>query len=229
MAINTVLNWSSGKDAALSLYYLSQQPAYTVSHLLTTINAEQDRIFMHGIREELLDMQADRAGLQLMKVKLPPSPDDNLYKNAMKESLQLLKEKGVIAAAYGDIFLEDLKAYREQQLAQLDMQTVFPLWKRNTAELVTEVVAAGIEAMIVCVDGSKLGPEFLGRKIDESLMVDLPANVDPCGENGEYHSFVYNAPYFSAPVKVIKGETVHKHYSTAENSWGFYFMDVLPA
>lgn len=182
---------------------------------------------MHGIRETLLDAQAQQMGLPLKKVKLPPHPDDSLYKNEMKNVLQALKEEGVQAAAYGDIFLEDLKAYREAQLKELDIPAVFPLWKKDTRGLVQLVEATGIEAVIVCVDAQKLGKEFLGRKIDASLLAGLPANVDPCGENGEFHSFVYNAPFFKMPIPIMQGEVVLKEYTTEENKWGFYFLDLL--
>lgn len=224
--MNTVLNWSSGKDAAMAYLQLSRQDTYTVTHLLTTINAEHDRIFMHGIRESLLDAQAQRMGLPLEKLKLPPSPDDHVYKAAMAAAFDRLKAQGVTAAAYGDIFLEDLKQYREAQLAQVGINAVFPLWQRSTRELVQAVEDAGIEAIIVCVNGKVMGKEFLGRKLDRQLLADLPAGVDPCGENGEYHSFVYNAPYFSTPIPLTMGETVFRQYDTAENSWGFYFLDL---
>jgi uncharacterized protein (TIGR00290 family) len=224
-----VLNWSSGKDAALAYYKLLNMPQYKVAHLLTTLSLEHERVFMHGIRETLLDLQADRMGLPLIKVKLPASPDDGVYKNPMKNVLVQLQQVGVTTAAYGDIFLEDLKLYREQQLEQIGMQAHFPLWQTDTRELVKQVEQAGIEAIIVCVNDKYLGKEFLGRKIDTALLNDLPDNVDPCGENGEYHSYVYNAPYFSAPIPIVTGDVVHRIY-TAPNGdaqWdtGFYFMD----
>ncbi len=230
-AINTVLNWSSGKDAALAFHLLSQDNRYSVTHLLTTINAEHDRIFMHGIRESLLDIQAEKIGLPLIKVKLPPSPNDELYKNAMRNALEQLKLEGITTAAYGDIFLEDLKIYREQQLAGIGFKGLFPLWKRNTKELVQLVEQTGIEAIIVCVSEKYLGKEFLGRKIDTALLNDIPANVDPCGENGEFHSFVYNTPFFSSPIPIQQGEIVYKSYAPATNNdnWnsGFYFLDLF--
>lgn len=226
------MNWSSGKDAALAYHILSQDKQYNISHLLTTINAEHDRIFMHGIREELLDAQAARIGLPIKKVKLPPSPNDTLYKDAMKQTLEGLKAEGVTAAAYGDIFLEDLKIYREQQLASIGIQGVFPLWKKDTRELVQLVEQTGIEAVIVCVSEKYLGKEFLGRKIDSSFINELPSNVDPCGENGEFHSFVYNAPFFSSPIAIQQGETAYRSYASARTSdkWdsGFFFLDILP-
>ncbi len=227
-----VLNWSSGKDAALAYHLLLQNKDYKVAKLLTTLSAEYDRVFMHGVREELLDMQVARMGLPLTKVKLPASPDDEVYKNAMQNVLLKFREEGIDTAAYGDIFLEDLKTYREQQLAQVGFSALFPLWKKDTGELVQMVEDAGIEAMIVCVNDKYLDKEFLGRKIDRDLLNDLPANVDACGENGEYHSFVYNASFFSSPIPINKGEIVYKKYTPTTNSdvnWdtGFYFLDVV--
>jgi uncharacterized protein (TIGR00290 family) len=229
--INTVMNWSSGKDAALAYHLITQQQQqHKVTHLLTTLSLQHDRVFMHGVREELLDMQAARMGLPLLKVKLPASPDDGIYKQAMLETMNKLKRKGVSVAAYGDIFLEDLKTYREQQLAQAGMTALFPLWKKDTRELVHMVEAEGIEAVIVCVSDKYLGKEFLGRKINADFLNDLPANVDPCGENGEFHSFVCNAPFFSSPIPITLGEVVHKTYTSpsGDSKWdtGFYFMDV---
>ena len=227
--INTVLNWSSGKDAALAFYKLLADNKYKVTHLLTTLSLEHDRIFMHGIREKLLDIHAERMNLPLTKVKLPASPDDSLYKDAMSNAMIQLKNEGITTAAFGDIFLEDLKTYREQQLAQINIKAHFPLWKQNTLDLIHQVADAGIEAIIVCVNDKYLGKDFLGRKIDASLLNDLPANVDPCGENGEYHSFVYNAPFFSEPIPITTGEIVHKRYTNPDGNtqWdtGFYFLD----
>ncbi len=226
--IKVVLNWSSGKDAALA-YHMLKEGDYKVVQLLTTLSEEHDRVFMHGVREKLLDMQAERMSLPLLKVKLPASPVDDLYRQAMLSNLTRLKEQGIAAAAYGDIFLEDLKVYREQQLAQVEMEGIFPLWKRDTRELVKLVEDAGIEAIIVCVNEKYLGKEFLGMKIGRDFLDKLPKNVDPCGEKGEFHTFVHNAPYFSSPIPIVTGDIVHKTYKAPEGSmWdtGFYFLDV---
>lgn len=222
------MNWSSGKDAALAFYLLQEDGNYDVTHLLTTVNDEQDRVVMHGVREELLDAQAERMGVDMKKVKLPASPKDDVYKRTMKRALHELKEAGVNTAAFGDIFLEDLKTYREQQLKSVGYNVVFPLWKRNTKELVELVEQLGIEAMIVCVNEQYLGKEFLGRRIDTQLLNDLPKNVDPCGEHGEFHTFVYNAPFFSSAIPVQKGEAVHKTYNNKAGNWdaGFWFLDL---
>jgi uncharacterized protein (TIGR00290 family) len=226
-----VLNWSSGKDAALAYKLLCNEGRYKVSHLLTTVNDEHDRVVMHGVREQLLDAQAQRMSLSLIKVKLPATPTDDAYKQAMQNTLIGLKEEGIRTAAFGDIFLEDLKQYREEQLASAGFNAVFPLWKKDTRQLVQTVEDSGIEAIIVCVNEKFLGKEFLGRKIGRDFLRDLPANVDPCGEKGEFHTFVYNAPYFSSPITIHQGEIVYKSYTPAVNDkdqWntGFYFLDI---
>lgn len=228
--MKTVLNWSSGKDAALAYNILSHQQEYQVTHLLTTVSAELDRIVMHGVRERLLDIQAERIGLPVTKIKLPASPDHEVYSQSMLHAMNELRAEGVVASAFGDIFLEDLRRYREEQLQLVDMQAIFPLWKMDTLQLISILEKEGIEAMIVCVNEKYLGKEFLGRKIDSSFLNDLPGNVDPCGENGEFHTFVYNAPYFSAQIPIIKKEVVYRKYPSHDgnNKWdtGFYFLDI---
>lgn len=227
-----ILNWSSGKDAALAYHLLLQNKKYKVTQLLTTLSAEYNRVFMHGVREDLLDMQAAKMRLPITKVKLPASPNDEVYKNAMQQTFSKFKEEGIVTTAFGDIFLEDLKQYREQQLAQVGFDALFPLWKKDTRELVSMVEEAAIEAIIVCVNDKHLGKEFLGRKIDKHFLNDLPPNMDACGENGEYHSFVCNAPFFSSPISISNGEVVYKKYTPTDdkdNNWdtGFYFLDVV--
>jgi len=229
--VHTVLNWSSGKDAALAYYMLLQQHRYKVTHLLTTLNSEHERIFMHGVKEKLLSLQAFYMDLPLTAVKLPAAPDDRLYKKAMYETMIQLKEQGVEAAAFGDIFLEDLRQYRERQLQQAGMEAVFPLWNQDTRHLVGMMEDTGIEAIIVCVNEKYLGREFLGRKADRSLLNDLPESVDPCGENGEFHTFVCNAPFFRKPLHIVPGEIVYKTYTPGNDDsteWdtGFYFLDL---
>lgn len=231
--MKTVLNWSSGKDAALAYHMLQQDSQYDVAALLTTINSDNERIVMHGVREELLEKQADRINLPLMKVHLPPSPDHDVYNAAMEQALYELKTSGITHAAFGDIYLEDLRQYREEQLKQAGVGAVFPLWGKDTRELVHLIEATGIEAVIVCVSEKYMDKQFLGRKIDAKLLSDLPDGVDPCGENGEFHTFVYNAPFFSGPIGWQSGEVVRKVYTPEDGStaWdkGFYFMDILPA
>lgn len=231
--VKTVLNWSSGKDAAFAYHLLSTGGQYEVTRLLTTVNNEHDRIVMHGVREELLDAQARAMNVPIEKIKLPAAPDDDTYKQAMNKALTELKQEGIHTAAFGDIFLEDLKEYRIQQLQSVGFDAVFPLWKKDTRQLIHLLEETGIEAMIVCLNEKFLPKEFLGRKIDGSFLNDLPDNLDPCGENGEFHTFVYNAPYFSSPISVEKGEVVYKAYTPAKkdmDNWntGFYFLDLMP-
>ena len=176
--IKTVLNWSSGKDAALAYHALRLGDRYDVVQLLTTVNDEHDRVVMHGVREELLDAQANAMGIPLQKIKLPAAPDDETYKSAMAKALAGLKEQGVHTAAFGDIFLEDLKLYREEQLKGVGIDAVFPLWKKNTRTLIDVIEQTGIEAMIVCLNEKFLGKEFLGRRINRSFLNDLPEGVD---------------------------------------------------
>lgn len=224
----TILNWSSGKDAALSYYMLQQDNDYKVEALLTTVNAEQDRVVMHGVREELLDMQAARMQVMMKKVHLPSSPDHEVYNKAMQEVMSDFKKQGISHSAFGDIHLEDLKKYREAQLAQAGFKGVFPIWGMSTVDIVHMVEDIGLEAMIICVDERVLDKSYLGRKVDRTLLADLPEDVDPCGENGEFHTFVYNAPFFKAPIELEKGEMVRKTYSVNGGEAVFYFLDIYP-
>ncbi|MEZ5016736.1 MAG: ATP-binding protein [Flavipsychrobacter sp.] len=224
--METILNWSSGKDAALAYYTLQNDDRYNVSSLLTTVNQEKDRVVMHGVRKELLLTQADRMNMPITTLELPPSPSHDVYSTYMSKTLTGFVDKGVEAAAFGDIFLEDLKKYREEQLSTIGLKAVFPLWKKDTRALISIIEEVGIDATVICVDGSVLGKEFLGRKVDRSFMNDLPEGVDPCGENGEFHSFVYYAPYFSSAIGLEKGEVVHTHYQNQKDSAGFYFLDI---
>lgn len=224
---NIVLNWSSGKDAALSYHFLNNDDSYNVVKLLTTISDEQDRVVMHGVRESLLDAQANRMNVISKKVKLPPSPDHDVYNKVMSETLSELKREGVTHAAFGDIFLEDLKQYREAQLEQAGFKGVFPLWEKDTKALVQMLQQIEIYAKVICVS-EKLGKEFLGRRVDSSFINDLPEDIDPCGENGEFHTFVYGAPFFSSKIDLVEGETVYKQYESKDGAWtpGFYFLDI---
>lgn len=224
--MKTILNWSSGKDAALAYYMLQQSGKYDITSLLTTVNEEKDRVVMHGVRKELLLAQAGRVNVPIKTIELPASPSHEVYSEYMSKALQGFVDEGVYTAAFGDIFLEDLKKYREEQLATLGMKAVFPLWGNDTRSLVAQLETLGIEAVVICVDGSVLGKEFLGRRIDSNFVNDLPNGVDPCGENGEFHTFVQNAPYFSSPILVQKGEVVHTHYHNQKEDKGFYFLDI---
>lgn len=227
-----VLNWSSGKDAALAFYYLQQSNDYKPALLLTTVSSAYGRVSMHGIREDILSMQAAKMNMPLKKIYLPESSNINEYNNIMKVAVREIKQSGIHTMAFGDIFLEDLRQYREEQLATEGISAIFPLWKKNTIDLVKEVEDAGIKAIIVCVNAKHLGPEFLGKAIDRDLLKSLPAEVDPCGENGEFHTLVIDAPFFSEALNVKTGEVVHKKYSSGNNDqhWDseLYFLDVMP-
>ena len=208
----------------MALYELSRGSDYEVVSLLTTVSDEYKRISHHGVREELLDMQAAAIGIALDKIYLPSNnshPCTNaVYEQIMGEAMQRYLRRGVGTVGFGDLFLEDLRVWRERNLASIGMQAVFPLWKRPTHELTREIMALGFKGYLSCVEG-KVGPGFAGRSFDESLLADLPATVDPCGENGEFHTFVYAGPIFSRPVDIQVGQTVQRD--------GRYYADLLPA
>jgi uncharacterized protein (TIGR00290 family) len=227
------MNWSGGKDSALCLYKALQLKEYNIECLLTNVNASHNRISMHGVRRSLLEAQAASIGIPLQTIELPEQPTMQEYEEMMPKKLNELKSSGYNKAIFGDIFLEDLKNYREQKLKQLNIDCIFPLWKMDTTELIKEFIALGFKAIIVCVNENYLGKSFCGRMIDESFINDLPANVDVCGENGEFHSFVFDGPIFKQPIKFSKGETVYKLYDApkqkdASAKYGFYFCDLLP-
>jgi uncharacterized protein (TIGR00290 family) len=225
------LSWSGGKDSAMALYELRQDPRYEVVSLLTTVAAEYDRVSHHGVRVQLLEAQAAAVGLPLQKFSIstssthPCRPDSNdgtmaEYERRMTATMLGYKEAGVTAIAFGDIFLENLRAYRERNLAKVGMKALFPIWQRNTAELVQTFLDLGFRAYLTCVDAAKLGETFAGRTLDRQLLHDLPVGVDPCGEHGEYHSFVFDGPIFGKPVPVHLGEIVRRDVR--------YFADLLP-
>lgn len=216
-----VLAWSSGKDSAWSLRELRRDPGVVVVGLLTTLNEEFDRVAMHAVRHELLRRQAEAAGLPLMTVGLPWPCSNEEYERRMARACQQMVADGVEAIAFGDLYLEDVRAYREKQLAGTGLTPLFPLWRRPTDELARTMIASGQKAVLTSVDPKRLGREFAGREFDLALLADLPAGVDACGENGEFHSFVYESPVFAAPIAVRSGEVVERD--------GFIFADVLPA
>lgn len=193
---------------------------FEVACLLTTISDPFHRVSMHGVREELLEMQAESLGFQLQKVMIPYPCPNTVYEEKMRETLQSWKGKGVTHVIFGDLFLEDIRRYREEKLALLDLTPVFPVWGRDTARLAREMIAAGFRAILSSVDPRKLDPNFAGRQFDSSLLRDLPEGVDPCGENGEFHTFVYDGPPFKKPIRVQVGETVTRN--------GFQFADIIP-
>jgi len=206
-------NWSSGKDSALALYKVLQEEEYCVQTLLTNVNKDYARISMHGLREELLDKQVSEIGLPLQKLYFPADVTMDMYNDKMKSKLSQLKKDGLEYSVFGDIFLEDLKKYRDTKLAEVDLKGVYPIWKLDTKEVIKEFLELGFKAITVCVNAKLLGEEFVGRVIDEQFIKDLPDNIDVCGENGEFHTFVFDGPIFKNPVNFEIGEKVLKSYT----------------
>ena len=233
-----IFNWSGGKDSAFCLYKTVQTKQYDVMCLLTSISEKYQRISMHGVRVDLLEAQADSIGIPLIKMQVPEMPTMDSYENAMKTVLTDLKNNGATACIFGDIFLEDLRTYRETKLAELNLKGLFPLWKIPTQELIREFIDLGFKTVVTCVNEKYLDKSFAGRIIDNDFLKDLPKNVDPCGENGEFHTFVFDCPIFRKPVLFEKGEIVYRKYSSdnstnknvADNPFdnGFWYCDLLP-
>jgi uncharacterized protein (TIGR00290 family) len=216
-----VLSWSGGKDSSLALYELLRSGRYEVVCLLTTVSKEYERISHHGVRTALLEQQAAALGIGLHQLHLPSSCTNAEYETAMEKVMLEYKERSVLTVAFGDIFLQDLREYRERNLSKVGMRAIFPLWHRDTTETVHTFMELGFKAYLCCVDGKKLGAGFAGRAIDAGLLRDLPKGVDPCGENGEFHSYVYDGPIFRLPVGVTVGKVVLRDTR--------YFADLLPA
>lgn len=204
----------------MALHALLRNPEYEVVALLTTVTEDYDRISMHGVRRELLHRQAEAIGLPVEEVLIPPKCGNPLYEARMGEAVLRFRERGVMHVGFGDIFLEDLRAYREQKLLRADMTALFPIWKVDTRELAARFVADKFRAVTVCIDPRKLDASFAGRELDAAFFRDLPAGVDPCGENGEFHTFVFDGPIFRAPIPIEIGNVVERD--------AFVFCDVLP-
>lgn len=216
-----IASWSSGKDSAWMLHVLRQQYGDQVAGLLTTLNEAFDRVAMHAVRRTLLEAQAAAAGLPLYPVDLPWPCSNEEYERRMGVAVAALTAAGYTHVAFGDLFLEDVRRYREERLAGSGLEPLFPLWKtKSTADLAAEMVAGGLRAHLSCVNPQKLDRSFAGRLFDATLLADLPASVDPCGENGEFHSFACEGPMFSRPIAVTVGEVVDRD--------GFVFADLLP-
>jgi uncharacterized protein (TIGR00290 family) len=213
-----ILSWSSGKDSAWALHLLRQSCGYELAGLLTTLNAKFDRVAMHSTRRALLEAQAAAAGLPLHVVPLPWPCSNEHYESAMRTACTTILASGVEAIAFGDLFLEDVRRYREEKLQGTGLTPVFPVWGLDTRDLARQMIAAGLRARIVCVDPGKLPAEFAGRDFDEDFLRDLPAGVDPCGEKGEFHSFVYAGPIFRESIPIESGEVIERD--------GFVFADV---
>jgi uncharacterized protein (TIGR00290 family) len=216
--------WSGGKDSAIALLRVLQAGQYQVRCLIVTTNEETGRVSMHGVRNELIERQAEAMDIPVRWMAVPSATDHAAYEQALRETLDWLKTEGINHVIFGDIFLEDLRQYRDEFLAAAEMEGVYPLWKEDTQDLVNLVIESGIHAMLVCVDGTELSSAFAGRVLDEQLLAELPDNVDPCGENGEFHTFVFDAPYFANPIAITKGELVAKKYAGSDSE--FWFQDI---
>lgn len=213
--------WSSGKDAAWALHEVRRAGGVELAGLLTTVTDPFSRVSMHAVREELLDRQAAAAGLACRKVRIPWPCPNAVYEARMAEALAGARAEGVTHVVFGDLFLADVRAYREAQLAGTGLAPLFPLWGRDTGRLAREMIDGGLQARLTCVDPRALDRSLAGRAFDRALLADLPAGVDPCGENGEFHSFAWAGPMFTAPVPVARGEVVERE--------GFVFADLVPA
>lgn len=235
--------WSGGKDSALALNRLRQDDRYKIVSLVTTCNEHYQRVSMHGVRLELLDRQAESVGLPLEKIFVSQRSSNEEYHQKMSTCLLTHQARGVTGCAFGDIFLEDLKHWREENLARIGMHGVFPIWKVDSRELIREFIKLGFGSVICCANDAYLGKSAVGRNIDADFIQSLPAEVDPCGENGEFHSFAFAGPIFKQPLKFTIGETIHRPLEEthptdsspicaapgARRTKGFWFCDLLPA
>ena len=220
MSKDIFLSWSGGKDSSLALYEIQKANTYRVAALLTTITEDYDRISMHGVRVALLEKQAESLGLPLKKILIPKDSTNAIYEARMRALLEEGLREEIDTVAFGDIFLEDLKIYREKNLAQLAMKGLFPIWKRDSAELAQTFINLGFKAVLACIDSAILDPSFAGRPYDQDLLRNLPPKVDPCGENGEFHSFAFDGPIFKHRVNHTVGEVVQRDH--------YCFCDLVP-
>ncbi|KMQ67199.1 ATP-binding domain-containing protein [Chryseobacterium sp. FH2] len=234
MKPKAVFNWSSGKDSSLALYKILTEAKYDVNCLLTSINKEFQRISMHGVHVSLLEKQAESLGLPLIKMKLPKEPSMEEYREIMSKTMNEIKSHGVTHSIFGDIFLEDLRKYREDQLKSIEIKAVFPLWKINTLKLINEFLDLEFKTIVTCVNETYLDKSFAGRIIDKDFIKDLPENVDPCGENGEFHTFTFGGPIFKKTIEFEIGEVVKKTYlkpksdkNDNEGEYVFWFCDLV--
>lgn len=221
IATPVIFSWSAGKDSAFGLWTLLKDRSFEVRALLTTLTEGYDRVSMSGVRDELLDRQAAAIGLPVIKVWIPPQCANDVYESRMASTLAAAEFEGIEHVAFADLFLRDVREYREERLARVGKRGVFPIWGRDTVQLAHEMIAAGFRAIAVCVDPRALDSSFAGRAFDEDFIAELPEGVDPCGENGEFHTFVHDAPLFRAPIPCSRGEVVQRG--------GFVFCDVVPA
>ncbi len=234
-----IFNWSGGKDSALALYHCLQNPDLEIKYLVTTVNDAMNRVSMHGVREELLIMQTESIGIPLYQIRLPEMPGMKEYDDTMRQHMDKLSREGITHAIFGDIFLEDLKAYRDARLAEAGMTGIYPLWKRDTHELINEFLSLGFGTVIACTQARL--EDFAGKEITHELIDSLPADVDVCGENGEFHTYAFKGPIFKKPINYVTGERVFKEYAAPKNAddtcfssdpvktiSGFWYCDLLP-
>jgi uncharacterized protein (TIGR00290 family) len=208
----SIFNWSGGKDSALSLYHCLNDKDIEIRYLLTTLSEKYKRISMHGVRKELLQLQAKNMGIEMKEVYLPESASLDIYDDIMKKAFDGFKKEGIEYSIFGDIFLEDLKKYREDRLAEVRMKGMFPLWKRSSTEILKEFIDLGFKTVVVCVNDKYLDKSYAGRVLDKYFLKDLPENVDPCGENGEFHTFVFEGPIFKKKIDYELGDLVRREY-----------------
>ncbi|HEY3040719.1 MAG TPA: diphthine--ammonia ligase [Pyrinomonadaceae bacterium] len=220
MKTAVLMSWSGGKDSCIALYEIQRAQKYHVAALLTTVTRDYDRISMHGVRRVLLERQATSLGVPLHEVFISKGATNEEYEMKIGEAFSVYRERGIDSLVFGDLFLEDIRAYREQFLARHNMRGLFPVWQRKTSSFIQEFLELGFKAVVTCVDSKALDQSFAGRVIDESFLSSLPIDVDPCGENGEFHTFVYDGPTFNKPVKFSTGETVLRE--------AFWYCDLLP-
>jgi uncharacterized protein (TIGR00290 family) len=215
-----LVSWSGGKDSCMALREIQRSRGLRVEALVTTITRDYDRISMHGVRRVLLERQADSLGVPLHQILISKGANNAEYETTMGEAFAIYRERGIRSVVFGDLFLEEIRAYRERLLAEHAMLGLYPLWKRDTRALIREFISLGFKTAIVCVDPAQLDPSFLGRLIDEDFLLQLPPGVDPCGENGEFHTFVFDGPIFSNPIRFEFGEKVCRD--------SFWFCDLVP-
>jgi uncharacterized protein (TIGR00290 family) len=218
---SVLVSWSGGKDSCMALREIQRTGNIRVEALLTTVTRDFDRISMHGVRRTLLERQAASLGIPLHQIFISKGASNDEYEAAMGEAFSQYRDRGIDTVVFGDLFLEEIRAYRERLIAKHNMASLYPVWGRDTSKLINDFISLGFKSAIVCVDPAKLDPSFVGRVIDEGLLAQLPPHVDPCGENGEFHTFVFDGPIFKNPVKFSFGEVVCRD--------SFWFCDLLPA
>ena len=236
----TYFNWSSGKDSALALYHLLKDERFEVSELITTVNSHYNRVSMHGLRKELLIAQTNALNIPASLIELPEMPSMEVYERKMLETVSRLKIDGFTHTAFGDIFLEDLRVYREKQIAKQQIKAIFPIWKRDTKELLTDFLDLGFKTIIVCANSKFFGEDFVGTVIGKDFIDNLPKGVDACGENGEFHTFCFDGPIFEKPIPFTIGEKVYREYKTPKtdsnnsvcksdaDKYGVWYCDLIP-